>query len=208
MFTGIITEIGTVKSLSAKNGVWRIEIECKKTASGIRTGDSVAVNGVCLSAVSESKTLCFDVVRNTFVNTDLKRLRPGDKVNLENAMKLGDNISGHLVSGHVDGERRIKKNLRTRSGWEIDIETLPGDEKYIILKGSVAIDGISLTIAEVKRGAFRIFLIPHTLGNTTLQYRRAGDHVNVEYDMMGKYSQKKALGKEVTMAMLEEKGFI
>ena len=208
MFTGIITEIGTVKSLARKSGAWRLEIACEKTAAGIREGDSIAVNGVCLSAVNRSAPLGFDVVENTYKNTDLKRLKAGDKVNLENAMKLGDNISGHMVSGHVDGERRIKKNLHANAGWELDIEMLPGDEKYLVPKGSVSIDGVSLTVGEVKRGAFRIFLIPHTLGHTTLESKRSGGHVNVEFDMMGKYGGKKAGGKEITMDTLAEKGFI
>jgi riboflavin synthase len=207
MFTGIITEIGTVKGLSPGKGSARLEISCIKTPADIREGDSVAVNGVCLSALNRKNPLAFDVVGNTLGNTNLKRLRRGDKVNLEKALKLGDNISGHLVSGHIDGERKVKKNISTRLGRELDIEMLPGDDKYLVSKGSVAVDGVSLTVARSNKGSFSIYLIPHTLENSTLVSRKAGEYVNVEYDMMGKYAAKRARGP-ITLDMLDEKGFI
>ncbi|MFH1664980.1 MAG: riboflavin synthase [Candidatus Omnitrophota bacterium] len=208
MFTGIVTEVGKVKRLVRKAGVVRLEILCERTLKGVNLGDSVAVNGVCLSVVGSDGYLSFDVVGNTFKNTSLKRLRPAMPVNLENALKAGDSMGGHMVSGHVDGERTVKKNRKTADGWVLDIAAGPGDEKYLLPKGSVAVDGVSLTIGEVSRGSFRIFLIPHTLCNTVLPSRKAGDHVNVEFDMAAKHAARKTAAGAITRNMLIEKGFL
>lgn len=208
MFTGIITEIGKVKSLVRKGSTSRLEVECSKMGENLNIGDSVAVNGVCLSITKKTKGLIFDVVGNTFSNTNLKRLKPGNKVNLESALRMGDTLSGHIVSGHIDGERTIKKNQKTSSGWVLDIGMLPGDEKHLVNKGSVALDGVSLTVGEVSNKFFRIFLIPHTLGNTTIETRRIGDMVNVEFDVIGKYADKRSGARGITNETLRDNGFI
>lgn len=208
MFTGIVEATGIVKSISRGRDAVELGIASTKKWDDLRMGDSIAVNGVCLSVTKMKDDLFFDVVKNTFQLTGLKRLKVGDKVNLEGALKMGQALGGHIVSGHVDGERIIKNNSRTLKGWTLDIEMKPGDEKNLVEKGSVAIDGISLTVGALLKGAFRIFIIPHTLENTTLDSRKKGDHVNVEFDVMGKYSQKQSRDISVTEHMLREKGFI
>ncbi len=208
MFTGIITEIGKVKGLTVKGTSYTLRVKCDKTAADVNAGDSVAVNGVCLSVTGVKEGLVFDVVKNTLDKTNLRRLKPGDAVNLENALKFGGDISGHFVTGHIDGERRIKNSRKTSKGWAIDIEAMAGDEKYLVQRGSVSVDGVSLTVAEVYRGMFRIYLIPHTLENSTLGLKNAGNHVNIEFDMMAKYAAQARRGTSITEGMLREKGFI
>jgi len=208
MFTGIVREIGTVKSIARKGRFARLEVACDKVKENIDLGDSVAVNGICLSVIAVKRTLFFDVVGNTLKQTNLKRLKAGDKVNLENALKIGDTLSGHMVSGHSDGERPVKASGKVSRGCILDIGIKPGDEKYVVPKGSVSVDGVSLTIGEVKRDLFRIFLIPHTLQNSTLSFRSRGDHVNVEFDMMAKYSGKGPGKGGITRSVLSEEGFI
>ncbi len=208
MFTGIIVEVGKVKGFVRKGGFARLKIACDKVKEGVNVGDSIAVNGVCLSVTDKNGDIFFDVVENTVKTTDLKRLKVGDTVNLENALRLGDTVSGHMVSGHIDGERKIKNNKMTSKGWVLDIGTLPGDEKYLVPKGSVAIDGVSLTVGEAARGMFRIFLIPHTLKNTTLELKKTGDYVNVEFDMMAKYAERGKSKGSVSEGMLRRNGFV
>ena len=208
MFTGIVQEIGLVKSVSRKKDNVELTVSCEKIKEGLELGDSVAVNGVCLSVTDNTGDVKFDVVKNTFSLTNLKRLKAGSRVNLENAMKLGDKVSGHMVSGHIDGERIIKKNTKTSNGWVLEVSIKPGDEKYMIPKGSVSIDGVSLTIGEIYPGGFKIFLIPHTLDNTILKDKKAGDYINVEFDMMSKYTQQKNKEGSITKDFLQKKGFM
>jgi riboflavin synthase len=208
MFTGIVTEIGEVEGLAKKSGAFRLKIKCEKTAEGVETGDSVAVNGVCLSVVGKDGGIFFDVVGNTLSGTGLKRLKRGDKVNLENALRQGDKISGHMVTGHVDGERVIRSKTRTPEGWRVDVSTLAGDEKYLVPRGSAAVDGISLTVAGSGKGYFRVFLIPHTLENTILKLKKTGDYVNVEFDMMAKYAKEQKGQGSVTKDLLRSTGFL
>jgi riboflavin synthase len=208
MFTGIITEIGRAKRISRKGDFAVLEVECRKTAEGIDIGDSVAVNGVCLSVIKKSGTLSFDVVKNTFDKTNLKRLKTGDAVNLESSLKVGDDMSGHMVSGHVDCERPVRGNRKDRGGWTLDVGLLSGDERHIVPRGSVAIDGVSLTVGEISRDSLRVFLIPHTLDNTTLKLKRTGDYVNLEFDIIAKYAERGKSGSVVTEDMLREKGFM
>lgn len=207
MFTGIITEIGKVKAIARKGPSVRLDVACEKTGADLKPGDSVAVNGVCLSVVDRGPSLGFDVVENTFTMTSLKRLKSGDEVNLENALKMGDALSGHMVSGHVDCERIVRGNKKTLKGWVLDIALNPGDEKYLVPKCSVAVDGVSLTVGELTRNYLRIFLIPHTLENTILKLKKTGDYVNLEFDMMGKYAEKRNSGGAITEELLRQKGF-
>jgi riboflavin synthase len=208
MFTGIIQEIGKTESIKKGSSSVKLEVSCEKIAEDVKLGDSISVNGTCLSVVdSKAKSLSFDVVINTFSVTNLKRLRAGSLVNLESALKLGEKVSGHMVTGHIDGERIVKSNSQTSRGWTIEVGTLPGDEEYLVSKGAVAIDGISLTIGELLPNSFKIFLIPHTLENTTLKLKKCGDYVNVEFDIMAKYA-KKNKGSNITEKILREKGFI
>lgn len=207
MFTGIISEIGIVKSLTKSHSSTRLNVSCESTGKDLKIGDSVAVNGVCLSVTDMNSGLTFDVIGNTVKETNLKRLKTGDRVNLENAMKLGDPVSGHMVSGHVDGARKLKSSRKTSKGWMIEISTMLGDEKYLMPKCSVAVDGISLTVAETGHNFFRIYLIPHTRDNTILKYKRTGDHVNIEFDMMAKQAQHANKAGSITASKLRQTGF-
>ena len=208
MFTGIVEDRGTIKSISRGKDAVELGVTCRNIWDDLRVGDSIAINGVCLSVTKMKDALYFDVVKNTYELTGLKRLKKGDKVNLEGALKMGQALGGHIVSGHVDGERKIRNNYRTLKGWTLDIEMTPEDEKHLVTKGSVAIDGISLTVGEILNGAFRVFIIPHTLENTTLEVLKKGDFVNVEFDVMGKYSAKQTQRSSITEDTLRNKGFI
>ncbi len=207
VFTGIVREIGKVKSFRRDGSTMRLNVACGKVTEGLAIGDSVAVNGVCLSVTSLDGGTVFDVVGNTLSKTGLKQLKVGDLVNLESAMKLGDKISGHMVTGHVDGVRALRSSSRTSRGWVIDVSALPEDAKYLVPKGAVSIDGVSLTVGEVYRNFFRLYLIPLTLKDTTLGSKKTGDHVNVEFDMMAKYAEKQRRGS-VTKETLRRTGFM
>jgi riboflavin synthase len=207
VFTGIVGEIGKIKSVSRRGvSAVRLGVSCDKVRHDVKLGDSIAVNGVCLTVVATDGFLSFDVVGNTLNTTNLKRLKAGDPVNLENALRMGDTISGHMVTGHIDGERAVRAAKMTEKGWELDIETRSGDEKNIVPKASVSIDGVSLTVGAVFAKMFRLYIIPHTLENTTLKLRRLGDVVNVEFDMMTKHIAGRSESM-ITMGMLREKGF-
>ena len=205
MFTGIIQEKGIVKKIVRKERGYSIVIKANIVGKDLNVGGSIAVNGVCLSLVKKKDLLVFDIVLNTYKNTNLKRLKPGSVVNLEEALKAGDDISGHIVSGHVDTERKVLKNQKLTSGWILDIEFLSKDKGFIVPKGSIAIDGISLTIGELARNYFRTFIIPHTLENSTLFFKKSGDYVNVEFDVMAKYG---LINKNIiTKDFLVKRGF-
>jgi len=207
VFTGIVKEIGKVKSLRWDGSVRRLNVACEKVTEGLAIGDSVAVNGVCLSVASLAGGTVFDVVGNTLNKTNLKRLRAGDPLNLESAMKLGEKISGHMVTGHVDGVRVLRCSSRTSRGWVVDISALQEDAKYLVPEGAVAVDGVSLTVGEVYRDFFRIYLIPLTLKDTTLSSKKTGDRLNVEFDMMAKYAEKQRKGS-ITEDTLRRAGFM
>jgi riboflavin synthase len=207
MFTGIIREIGKVKKISRSGYLHTIDVLCPKTAEFSAIGDSVAVNGVCLTVTGKSRFLSFDVVSNTLENTNIKRLKPGDDVNLENALKAGDDISGHMVSGHVDGERKVRRNFKGSTGWLLEVNKKTEDRDLIVPKGSVAVDGVSLTVADDLSGFFRVFLIPYTLRDTILSKKTAGSYVNIEFDMLGKYALGKVHEGSMSADKLEKKGF-
>lgn len=218
MFTGIIEETGRVETISRKGADCRLKVSCGRIAEGLKVGDSIAVNGVCLSVANlgeaategspeRSRGIVFDVVGNTLSKTNLKRLKIGDAVNLESAMRLGDKVSGHMVTGHVDGERVVKNSMNTSKGWVIDIAKLKGDERYLVARGSVAVDGVSLTVAEIYSGFFRVYLIPLTLDETQLKLKKPGNYVNVEFDMIAKYAERQQ-GRSVTEETLRRAGFI
>ncbi|MEA3489683.1 MAG: riboflavin synthase [Candidatus Omnitrophota bacterium] len=208
MFTGIITEVGKVKRVRRTGPSAVLEVMCRKAGDPLSPGESVAVNGVCLSVTGRRSGLLFDVVGNTLEKTNLKRLKTGDPVNLESALKIGDTLSGHMVSGHVDCERRLKNGKKTAKGWIMDISIFPGDRRHLVRKGSIAVDGVSLTVGELTVNRLRIFLIPHTLENTILKLKKTGDYVNLEFDIMAKYAEKRNSGNMITEDMLREKGFI
>ena len=189
MFTGIIEEMGIVKSIKSKV----ITIEANKIFDDLKLGDSVAVNGTCLTVSSFSnKIFNADITSETLSRTNLGDLKSGFKVNLERALTLNGRLGGHIVSGHIDGVGIVKNISKKSEDIELVIEVPTNLMKYIIEKGSVAVDGISLTVAKVdnNKNNFSVAIIPHTLKETVLYYKKAGDKVNIENDIIGKYVER------------------
>ncbi len=189
MFSGIIEELGVVKKISQRGAMVLFEIQADKVLPDTKIGDSIAVNGACLTVVkNEAKVLSFEAMPETVKMTNLGNLVVSEKVNLERSLKAGDRISGHFVTGHVDciGIIRRKMILNRNLCFEIafPIEFM----KYVVKKGSVALDGISLTVAEKKSNILQVFIIPHTLENTTLSFKVQSDKVNIEFDVLLKHS--------------------
>lgn len=215
MFTGLIEEIGSVESVvkSAKSA--RITIKAQKVLEGVRLGDSISTNGVCLTVTSfDSGRFSIDVMAETMRRSNFKNLSPGEKVNLERALSLGDRLGGHMVSGHIDGTGTILRYEKEDNAVWITVAAGPEILNYIIQKGSIAIDGVSLTVAYVDESVFRVSIIPHTKDATTLLHKKMGDEVNLECDMIGKYIEKllnnrsqKPAKKELDMNFLNENGF-
>jgi riboflavin synthase len=191
VFTGIVEERGRVRSLRAGPDGARLEVSCRTVAGDADVGDSVAVNGVCLTVVDrDDGALAFDLASETLARSTLDALRPDDAVNLERPVTLATRLGGHLVQGHVDGVGAVDAVDRDAGGWVLRIRPPAGLERYLVEKGSIAVDGVSLTVAAVADGGFAVALIPHTLAATTLGERRAGDSVNLEVDVLAKYVER------------------
>ncbi|MFQ5680566.1 MAG: riboflavin synthase [Candidatus Omnitrophota bacterium] len=188
MFTGIIKELGIVKNVGRRGNLTLLEVKSKAALNGVGVGDSVAVNGACLTVVKkDSDSMAFDVMPETMRLTNLGKLRIGQRVNLEPALKVGDSLSGHFVLGHIDGQALIRRKAFTGNNLCYGIDIPSGLGKYIVNKGSVAVDGISLTVAEVRGRQFSAYIIPRTLTNTTLNYKNIGAAVNIEIDVLARY---------------------
>ena len=184
MFTGIVEELGSVLSVADR----RVRVGCRTVTEGSGVGASIAVNGVCLTVVERSgDCLAFDLSEETIRRTTLGGLSPGDGVNLERPATLLTRLGGHLVQGHVDGVGRTVEIVQSGDGKEMTFEIPPSLMRYVLEKGSVALDGVSLTVAEASPTGFRVALIPHTLAVTTLGSMERGDPVNVEVDVIAKY---------------------
>lgn len=191
MFSGIVAGQGELLQIKPHSGSTRLRIRHGRLGRGARVGDSVAVNGCCLTAVSNRNGVFeFDVLQETWKRTALHRARVPQKMNLELSLRIGDPVGGHFVTGHIDGTGRITK--REASGPDILVEIEPPKNfmQWVVPKGSVALDGVSLTVGKVGRRSFSLWLIPHTLKLTTLGWKRVGDFVNLEGDMLAKYAQK------------------
>lgn len=215
MFTGIIEEMGTVKSLSVRSESARIQIEARKVLADVRHGDSIAVNGVCLTVTAFSpRGFTADVMPETLRKTNLVELSPGQKVNLERALALGGRIGGHLVSGHVDGTGRIRDRRLEENAVVLWISASLEILRVIVPKGSIAVDGISLTVADVAHDAFSVSLVPHTAAQTTLGSKGHGEIVNLENDLIGKYVDRlltinqELAKKEINIDFLKASGFL
>ncbi|RDC50016.1 riboflavin synthase [Acinetobacter sp. RIT592] len=217
MFTGIVEEIGTIKQI--KNGLKssKLIINCNKVLEKTEIGDSICTNGVCLTVTNINKgTFEADVMAETIRKSNLNTLKIGSKVNLERALSLSTRLGGHLVSGHIDGIGYIKDLKKEDSAIWITIKTSADILRYIVYKGSIAIDGISLTIAYVDDDVFKVSIIPHTLQQTILSSKNIGDSVNLECDMIGKYVEKllgitspdKQQSNNINETFLKENGFI
>lgn len=214
MFTGLIEKVGVVRGLSVSGEAGRLAVELGTLSEGVRPGDSVAIDGACLTATRLSGSVGeFDISAETLHRTTLGGLRPGREVNLERALRAGDRLGGHFVLGHVDDVGVIAR-LDAQPGQVTLGVTAPRELlAQLIVKGSVAVDGISLTLAGLTDDAFTIAVIPHTLERTTLRKKAVGDRVNLETDMIGKYvwrylsAAAGTPGKGLTEAFLAEHGF-
>lgn len=211
MFTGIIEEIGTVRSAMRTSRGLALEIEASAVLEGTRTGDSIATDGVCLTATRIGVgRFSADVMAETVDRSTLGRLRAGDRVNLERAISLGGRLGGHLVAGHVDARGRITARREDGTALWLTVAAPPKVLRYVVEKGSVAIDGVSLTVASVDGESLRVSLIPHTQTLTTLHRKGVGAEVNLEADMLVKYVEKLMGGEPkggFTLGMLRENGF-
>ena len=188
MFNGIVEEIGVVDALERRKNLSVLKVRARKVLKGTKLGDSIAVDGVCLTVTDKKKNvLVFDMMRETVNKTSLGQLRRGDKVNLERALKAGGRVSGHFVTGHVDGVGRIEDKITGPNYAELSIRLPKGLGKYIVPKGSVSIDGVSLTVGKVGKDRFSVYLIPFTKQVTTLGAKKKGGWVNIETDILAKY---------------------
>jgi riboflavin synthase len=199
MFTGIVEETGVVESVKPTPKSIQLTVRPRLCARGLKTGDSLAVNGCCLTAVKVARrgartSVRFDLLQETWKRTNLQYAQPGSLVNLERSLRADSRLGGHFVTGHIDGVGTIERWERNGQDWMLDIAAPAEVMRYVVFKGSIALDGISLTVAEVRRGGFRIWIIPHTWEVTALREREVGSAVNLEADLVGKYVEQ-MLGK-------------
>ncbi|MDH7601681.1 MAG: riboflavin synthase [Armatimonadota bacterium] len=212
MFTGLIEEIGVVEALQL-GAVAHLRVRSEHVASKVNIGDSVSVSGVCLTVTSVgSLRISFDAVQETLARSTLCELRPGDEVNLETSLRAGGQIGGHFVMGHVDGVGTVQSVKRIADSAELFIEAPDSVLRYVVEKGSIAVDGVSLTIVSVDDAGFSVAVIPHTLKATTLGKKRVGDRVNLEADIIGKYVEKflnrMETKPDITAEYLRKAGFL
>lgn len=210
MFTGIIEEIGTINSIQHGPKSAVIEVEARTVLEGTKLGDSISTNGACLTVIemSDSK-FKVEAMNETLERTNLGELTVGSRVNLERAMELGERLGGHMVSGHIDGTGRIVSMRQDDIAWWVEVSCEPRVMRYIIEKGSIAIDGISLTVAKVHLSSFEVSIIPHTKDHTTLLRKSVNDKVNLENDLVGKYIEQFTMGTVQSMSLqdLSKKGY-
>jgi riboflavin synthase len=191
MFTGLIEEIGILDKIEPITDGRRIKISAVKIIEDIKVNDSVAVNGVCLTVVKIDKNSFWtEAVGETLKKTTINKLNQNCKLNLERALRLTDRLGGHLVQGHVNGIGKIKKINRIGDNYYLEVQIPENLEKYVIKEGSIAIDGISLTIANLQGNLAGLSIIPHTWQNTNLQFNRVSEEVNIEVDIVAKYVEK------------------
>jgi riboflavin synthase len=214
MFTGIVEETAVVESVKPGARSIQLLVRLDRCARGLKTGDSLAVNGCCLTVVrlagsGRRKTARFDLLRETWDLTNLSHARVGAAVNLERSMPADGRMDGHFVTGHIDGTGVITRWERAGRDRVLEITPPPGLMRYIVLKGSIAVDGISLTVAAVAARRFRVWIIPHTWENTTLRNRKPGDDLNIETDMLARYLERllDARKSNITEEMLTNAGF-
>jgi len=187
MFTGIVEELGKVKGIRHKAGVINLEISAKDILADTKIGDSIAANGVCLTVVSlTNSSVSFEIISQTLETTNLGLLKIGQAVNLERSLKVGDRVSGHFVTGHIDCLGLVRKKSLRNGNIEFEIAIPSVFTRYCLPKGSVSLDGISLTLAECLGNVFRVCIIPHTIKNTTLNSKGSSDKLNVEFDILAK----------------------
>lgn len=215
MFTGLIEEIGEVQSILKSINSAQITIKAKEILREVKLGDSISTNGICLTVTGFTKdTFSVDVMPETMRRSNLNKIKKGSKVNLERALRVGDRLGGHIVSGHIDGVGKIISIEKEDNATWVSIEVYKEILKYIINKGSIAVDGTSLTVAYVDDNMFKVSIIPLTKNETTILSKKVGEEVNLECDMVGKYieklmsfNEKKNNKKSINMDFLYENGF-
>jgi riboflavin synthase len=191
MFTGITAAQGSVRHLVSRGEGALLEVETSLALGDVGIGDSIAVSGVCLTVISKTtRTFKVDVSAETLSRTTIRRLSAGDRVNLEKALRIGDRLGGHIVLGHVDGLGRIVEKTSDSASLTLGFEIGPEMDRYVVAKGSVAVDGISLTVNRCENSRFYVNIIPHTAAGTTLGFKKAGDMVNIETDILARYLEK------------------
>jgi riboflavin synthase len=191
MFTGIVEEAGQVVAFRREPAAWKLVVAADRAREGVAIGDSIAVNGCCLTVVQAAGgELQFDVLEETRRLTSFSGLRPGSLVNLERSLRFDGKVGGHFVTGHIDGLGTVEIFEARGADYYLRVRAPAGSGRYLVHKGSVAIDGISLTVAEVEGEALAVWLIPHTIEVTNLREKRVGDPVNLEFDLLGKYVEK------------------
>ncbi|WP_407308824.1 riboflavin synthase [Desulfosporosinus sp. SB140] len=217
MFTGIVEELGIVRTLRLLPDSGKLTLQGKKVLEGTQLGDSIAVNGVCLTVIDQTgDEFTVDVMAETLAKTNLGNLKSGNYVNLERALQLQTRLGGHLVSGHVDGVGRIRRITPWGIAQVFEISALSTLLSFILPKGSIAIDGISLTVIDVEEDYFTVSLIPHTFEETTLGLKKVGSSVNLETDLIGKYVARfmghkvstQDSKEDLSLAFLTEHGFV
>ncbi len=214
MFTGIVEDAGKVFRVEHKGQEKRLILELPRHLTEVQLGDSINVNGVCLTIIGKNEQKVeLDLSAETLEKTTLRELKEGDRVNLERALKLTDRLGGHIVTGHVDGIGDIVEKREERGFLQLRIRIPESVSRYVVQKGSIAIDGISLTVNEYQEEEIRMTLIPYTVEKTTLRQKRVGDRVNLEADILGKYVEKflgrgdKKVG-QVDLSFLKDHGFV
>jgi riboflavin synthase len=201
MFTGIVEEAGVIEKITPTKKSIELTVRASVCGRGVKIGDSVAVNGCCLTTVKvatrgRAKLLQFDLLQESWQRTNFQFGQPGSLVNLERSLRANGELGGHFVTGHVDGLGKIIKWERAGKDHLLDIAAPADVMKYLVFKGSVAVDGISLTVAAVQKKSFRIWIIPHTFDVTVLRERKVGDAVNLEADLLGKYVERFLAGRK------------
>jgi riboflavin synthase len=196
LFTGLIIETGEILSVKRRSGGLILSLKSKETASTAKKGDSISVNGVCLTVIEKSnKVLSFDISEETLQSTNIGTLKKGDLINLEPSLSADSRIGGHFVTGHVDAAGKIRSKVKIGDMIKVEIEAPDNMMNLLVEKGSVAIDGISLTVVDILKNSFTVVIIPHTAKLTTIGFKAPGDTVNIEADILGKYVAKFLRGK-------------
>lgn len=210
MFTGIVEGLGKITRLTVKGADAVLEIESGVSLADVNIGDSIAVNGACLTVTTKTeKTFIADVSAESLSKTTLQHLKSGEKVNLEKSLRVGGFVGGHFVLGHVDGTARILSRTQKSGSLILAVDMDERLARYIVEKGSVAIDGVSLTVNKLEKGRFYVNMIPHTAAVTSLEAKKEGDWVNIETDVLGKYVEKLLqTPRGIDKGFLEEHGFL
>jgi riboflavin synthase len=214
MFTGIIEDKGKILKVDRRGEMNRLTVEVPFDLTEVQLGDSININGVCLTVMDKKgRTISVDLSPETLQKTTFAKVREGDKVNLERALRLSDRLGGHIVTGHIDGIGNIIQRTIEENFLHLRIRIPQPVGQYVVQKGSIAIDGISLTVNEVQEDWIQLTLIPYTLEKTTLMDKKIGNEVNVETDILGKYVEKmlhrgKGISKEIDLSFLKEHGFL